>query len=158
MRFDDHFLDELKTRLRPSEVIGKTVKLRRQGREWVGLSPFTKEKTPSFYVNDTKGQFFDFSSGKNGDIIAFLMETERLPFNEAVERLAREAGMSLPSVTPEAKAADMKKQSLTDWMELAAKWFAARLHDKNPQAQAARDYLKKRGLSDEDVTTFGLGY
>ncbi|MGZ3304968.1 MAG: DNA primase [Asticcacaulis sp.] len=158
MRFDDHFLDELKTRLRPSEVIGKTVKLRRQGREWVGLSPFTKEKTPSFYVNDTKGQFFDFSSGKNGDIIAFLMETERLSFNEAVERLAREAGMSLPSVTPEAKAADMKKQSLTDWMELAAKWFAARLHDKNPQAQAARDYLKKRGLSDEDVTTFGLGY
>lgn len=158
MRFDDHFLDELKNRLSPSEVIGKTVKLRRNGREWVGLSPFTKEKTPSFYVNDTKRQFFDFSSGKNGDIISFVMETERLSFNEAVERLARDAGMALPVQTPEARAAEVHKRGLTDWMELAQKWFAARLQDRNPAAQAARDYLKKRGLSDEDVATFGLGY
>ena len=158
MRFDDHFLEELKTRLSPSEVIGKTVKLRRNGREWVGLSPFTKEKTPSFYVNDTKRQFFDFSSGKNGDIISFVMETERLSFNEAVERLARDAGMALPVMTQEAKAAEVHKRGLTDWMELAAKWFSARLQDRNPAAQAARDYLKKRGLSDEDIATFGLGY
>ncbi|HEY2358527.1 MAG TPA: CHC2 zinc finger domain-containing protein, partial [Phenylobacterium sp.] len=87
-RFDERFLDEIKSRLRPSDVIGKTVKLRRQGREYVGLSPFTKEKTPSFYVNDDKGQFFDFSSGKTGDLISFLQETERLTFVEAVERLA----------------------------------------------------------------------
>ncbi len=158
VRFDDHFLDELKNRLSPSEVIGRTVKLRRNGSEWVGLSPFTKEKTPSFYVNDTKRQFFDFSSGKNGDIISFLMETERLSFNEAVERLARDAGMALPEVTPEARAAEVHKRGLTDWMDLAAKWFAARLLERNPAAQAARDYLKKRGLSDEDVATFGLGY
>lgn len=158
VRFDDHFLEELKNRLSPSEVIGRTVKLRRNGREWVGLSPFTKEKTPSFYVNDTKRQYFDFSSGKNGDIISFIMETERLSFNEAVERLARDAGMALPVQTPEARAAEVHKRGLTDWMELASKWFAARLQDRNPTAQAARDYLKKRGLSDEDVATFGLGY
>ncbi|MDI7775696.1 DNA primase [Asticcacaulis sp. EMRT-3] len=158
MRFDDHFLEELKTRLKPSEVIGKSVKLRRQGREWVGLSPFTKEKTPSFYVNDLKGQFFDFSSGKNGDIISFLQETERLSFNEAIEKLAGMAGMALPAVTPQAIAADMKRQGLGDWMELAHKWFMARLHDKNPAAQNARDYLTKRGLSAEDIATFGLGY
>ncbi len=158
MRFDDHFLDELKTRLRPSEVIGKSVKLRRQGREWVGLSPFTKEKTPSFYVNDIKGFYHDFSSGKHGDIISFVMETERLSFNEAVERLASEAGMALPVVTPEARAADMKRQSLTDWMDLAQAWFAARLLDRNPAAQGARDYLKRRGLSDADIAQFGLGY
>ncbi len=158
MRFDDHFLDELKTRLRPSDVIGKSVKLRRNGKEWVGLSPFTKEKTPSFYVNDQKGQFFDFSSGKNGDIISFLQETERLSFNEAVEKLAAEAGMALPAVTPQAVAAEQKRRGLSDWMELAQKWFVARLQDKTPAAQAARDYLKKRGLSDEDVVTFGLGY
>lgn len=158
MRFDDHFLDELKTRLPASEVIGRTVKLRRNGREWVGLSPFTKEKTPSFYVNDQKRFYHDFSSGKHGDIISFLQETQRLSFNEAVEILARDAGMALPAVTPQQVAADMKRQSLTDWMDLAQKWFAARLHDKNPAAQAARDYLKKRGLSDEDVATFGLGY
>ena len=158
MRFDEHFLDELKTRLRPSEVIGKSVKLRRQGREWAGLSPFTKEKTPSFYVNDIKGFYHDFSSGKHGDIISFVMETERLSFNEAVERLANEAGMTLPAVTPEAKAADLKRQSLGDWMEMAQTWFAARLRDKTPGAQAARDYLKKRGLSDADISQFGLGY
>ena len=103
VRFDEKFLDEIKSRLRPSDVIGKTVKLRRQGREYVGLSPFTKEKTPSFYVNDDKGQFFDFSSGKTGDIISFLQESERLTFVEAVERLAAEdmplAGLVLNRVT-----------------------------------------------------------
>jgi DNA primase len=158
VRFDDHFLEELKSRLRPSEVIGKSVNLRRNGKEFVGLSPFTKEKTPSFYVNDQKGQFFDFSSGKNGDIISFLQETERLSFNEAVEKLAGMAGMALPAVTPQAIAAEQKRRGLNDWMELAQKWFAARLQDKTPGAQAAREYLTKRGLSPEDVATFGLGY
>jgi DNA primase len=76
MRFDDHFLDELKTRLRPSDVIGKSVKLRRQGREYAGLSPFTKEKSPSFFVNDDKGFYHCFSSGKHGDIISYLQETD----------------------------------------------------------------------------------
>ena len=78
VRFDDRFLDEIKSRLRLSEVIGKSVKLRRQGREYVGLSPFTKERTPSFFVNDDKGFYHDFSSGKHGDLISFLQETERL--------------------------------------------------------------------------------
>ena len=158
MRFDDHFLEELKQRLRPSEVIGKSVKLRKQGNEWAGLSPFTKEKTPSFYVNDVKGFYHDFSSGKHGDIISFLQETERLSFSEAVEKLAGMAGMSLPAVTPQAIAADMKRQSLNDWMELAHKWFMARLQDKSPAAQNAREYLERRGLSAEDIATFGLGY
>lgn len=158
MRFDDRFLEELKSRLRPSEVIGKAVKLRRNGREWVGLSPFSKEKTPSFYVNDEKGFFHDFSSGKHGDIISFLQETERLSFVEAVERLASEAGMALPVQTPQAAQAEQKRQSLNDWMELAARWFAARLNDNTPGAKAARDYLKRRGLSDQDVVHFGLGY
>lgn len=158
MRFDDRFLEELKSRLRPSEVIGRTVKLRRQGREWAGLSPFSKEKTPSFYVNDDKGFFHDFSSGKHGDIISFLQETERLSFVEAVEKLALEAGMALPAQTPEAARAEMKRQSLTDWMELAARWFAARLQDRTPGAVAAREYLQRRGLSEADVAHFGLGY
>jgi len=158
VRFDDHFLEELKSRLRPSEVIGRTVKLRRQGREWAGLSPFSKEKTPSFYVNDDKGFYHDFSSGKHGDIISFLQETERLSFVEAVEKLALEAGMALPVQTPQAAQAEMKRQSLTDWMELAARWFAARLYDNVPGAVAAREYLKRRGLTDEDVARFGLGY
>ena len=158
MRFDDHFLDELKNRLSASEVIGKSVRLRRNGREWVGLSPFTKEKTPSFYVNDAKRFFHDFSSGKSGDIITFLQETERLTFNEAVEKLASEAGMSLPAITPETRAAEQKRQSLNDWMDLAHKWFVSRLQDKTPGALAAREYLTKRGLAREDIESFGLGY
>src|SRR5579875_1859662 len=105
MRFDERFLEEIKARLRPSDVIGRTVKLRRQGREYVGLSPFTKERTPSFYVNDEKGFFHDFSSGKHGDLISFLQETERLSFPEAVERLAGEAGVPLPSPDPAAAEA-----------------------------------------------------
>ena len=98
-RLDERFLDELKSRLRLSDVIGRSVKLRRQGREWVGLSPFGKEKSPSFFVNDDKGFFHDFSSGKHGDLIGFLQETERLSFREAVERLAGEAGLALPRPT-----------------------------------------------------------
>src|ERR1700743_2019109 len=94
VRFDDRFLDEVKSRLRLSDVIGRTVKLRRAGREYVGLSPFAKEKTPSFYVNDEKGFFHDFSSGKHGDLISFLQETERLSFPEAVERLAAGGGVA----------------------------------------------------------------
>jgi len=92
-RIPDGFLDELKARLRPSDVIGRKVKLKKQGKEWVGLSPFTNEKTPSFYVNNQKGIFKCFSSGLGGDVIKFIQETERLSFMEAVEKLADEGSM-----------------------------------------------------------------
>src|SRR5262252_4738153 len=88
MRFPPAFLDELKARLPVSEVVGRRVKLRKAGREWKGLSPFNQERTPSFCVNDQKQMWFDFSSGKNGNIFSFVMETEGVSFSEAVERLA----------------------------------------------------------------------
>src|SRR3984885_2419038 len=124
-RSDDRFLDEIKSRLRLSDVIGRSVKLRRQGREFAGLSPFTKERTPSFFVNDDKGFYHDFSSGKHGDLISFLQETERLSFVEAVERLASEAGLALPE--PDARAAETEKvrEGLAHWLEAAAAWFEA---------------------------------
>ncbi len=156
MRFDERFLDELKSRLRPSDVIGKSVKLRKQGREFVGLSPFTKEKTPSFYVNDDKGQFFDFSSGKSGDVISFLQETQRLSFSEAVEQLAAEAGMQLPAVDPRSVEVDRKRQGLTEWIELATQWFEAEL--RRPSGRDARAYLEKRGLPEKDWARFRLGF
>jgi DNA primase len=156
VRFDERFLDEIKSRLRPSDVIGKTVKLRRQGREYVGLSPFTKEKTPSFYVNDEKGQFFDFSSGKTGDLISFLQETERLSFVEAVERLAAEAGLALPAADPRAAEQEKVRQGLTDWLETAAQWFEAEL--RRPAGRDARAYLEKRGLPEQDWAHFRLGF
>ena len=156
MRFDERFLEELKARLRPSDVIGRTVKLKRQGREFVGLSPFTKEKSPSFFVNDDKGFFHDFSSGKHGDIISFLQETERLSFVEAVQRLAGEAGMALPAEDPQAAEREQKRQGLSDWMDLAQKWFAANL--RRSPGKAAREYLERRGLPEDQWERFGLGY
>ena len=155
-RFDERFLDEIKTRLRLSDVIGRTVKLRRQGREYVGLSPFNKEKTPSFFVNDDKGQFFDFSSGKTGDLITFLQETERLSFPEAVERLAAEAGVALPDVDPRGAEEDKKRQGLQDWLAAAASWFEGEL--RRPGGREARAYLERRGLNEEDWKRFGIGY
>ena len=156
VRFDERFLDEIKSRLRPSDVIGKSVKLRKQGREFVGLSPFTKEKTPSFYVNDDKGQFFDFSSGKTGDLISFLQETQRLSFTEAVEQLAAEAGLALPAADPRAVEVEKKRQGLSDWLELAAQWFEAEL--RRPVGREARAYLEKRGLPEKDWARFRLGF
>src|SRR5450631_4754470 len=104
MRFPPSFLDEIKARLPVSEVVRPRVKLMRAGREWKGLSPFNTEKTPSFFVNDQKMAWFDHSAGKNGNIFDFVMETEGLSFPEAVERLAQDAGLALPLVTPEAQA------------------------------------------------------
>ena len=156
VRFDERFLDEIKSRLRPSDVIGKTVKLRKQGREFVGLSPFTKEKTPSFYVNDEKGQFFDFSSGKTGDLITFLQETERLSFTEAVERLAAEAGVPLPAADPRAAEQEKQRQGLADWLELAAQWFEGEL--RRPAGREARAYLERRGLPEGEWGRFRLGF
>jgi DNA primase len=156
VRFDDRFLDEIKSRLRLSDVIGRTVKLKRQGREFVGLSPFNKEKSPSFYVNDDKGFFHDFSSGKHGDLIGFLQETERLTFVEAVERLAAEAGVPLPA--PDARSAEQEREraGLADWVEQAARWFEGEL--RRPGGREVRDYLARRGLPESEWARFRIGY
>ena len=156
MRFDDRFLDEIKSRLRLSDVIGRTVKLRRQGREYVGLSPFNKEKSPSFFVNDDKGFYHDFSSGKHGDLISFLQETERLSFMEAVERLAAEAGVPMPAQDPRAAEQARERQDLSDWLEQAGKWFEAEL--RRPAGAEARAYLTRRGLPESEWGRFRLGY
>src|SRR4029079_18848658 len=123
MRFTPQFLDELRARLPVSEVVGRRVKLRETGREYVGLSPFNKEKSPSFTVNDQKGFYHDFSSGKHGDIFGFVMETEGVQFPEAVERLAQMAGLPMPQEPQEKKDRDEKRKTLHEVMELAAKFF-----------------------------------
>ncbi len=156
MRFDERFLEEIKARLRPSDVIGRTVKLRRQGREYVGLSPFNKEKSPSFYVNDEKGFFHDFSSGKHGDLIAFLQETQRLSFREAIEQLAGEAGVPLPTPDPREAEQERLRQDLHGWMEEAARWFEEQL--RRPPGETARRYLDGRGLPEDQRARFRLGF
>src|SRR3954452_24677740 len=156
MRFTPQFLDELKARLPVSEVVGKRVKLMRSGREFTGLSPFNKEKTPSFFVNDQKQAWFDFSSGKNGSIFDFVMESEGATFPEAVERLAQIAGMPLPKVSREDEERAARRKSLHDVMELAAKFFQDTLAGKT--GAKARGYLADRGLDVATQLKFRLGY
>jgi DNA primase len=156
MKFPPEFLDEIRARLPVSEVAGKRVKLRKEGREWRGLSPFTSEKTPSFFVNDQKGFFHDFSSGKHGDAFAFLMETEGLSFPEAVERLANMAGLPLPRVSQAEAAEDKKRLSLLDVVAMAARLFEANL--QGAIGARARGYLADRSLGPRVQQRFSLGY
>ncbi len=156
MRFGENFLEELKARVRPSDVVGRHVKLKRQGREYAGLSPFTNEKTPSFFVNDEKGFYHCFSSGKHGDQISFLMEVEGLSFPEAVEALALMAGMEMPKSDPDAERRAARNKATISWMERAQEFFEKSLYRQ--EAQGAREYLKGRGLSKTAAQAFGMGY
>jgi DNA primase len=156
MRFPPSFLDEIRQRLPVSEVVGKRVKLKKQGREWRGLSPFNAEKTPSFYVNDQKGFYHCFSSGKHGDHFRFLMETEGLSFPEAVEQLAAQAGVPMPKVTAEEVQRAEKAKTLYEVMELAAAFFEAQLQDR--AGAKARGYLAGRDLRAPTQVKFRLGY
>lgn len=156
MRFTPQFLDELKARLPVSEVVGRRVKLQRSGRELKGLSPFNKEKTASFFVNDQKEAWFDFSSGKNGSIFDFVMLTEGVTFPEAVERLAQMAGVALPKVSQEDQQRDLRRKTLHDVMELAAKFFETTLASRT--GAKARGYLADRALTPATQVKFRLGF
>ncbi len=132
------------------------MKLRKQGREWAGLSPFNAEKTPSFFVNDQKGFYHDFSSGKHGDIFRFVMETEGLSFPDAVERLAGMAGVPMPRPTNAEAEQEKKRASLLEVLAMAARLFEANL--QQPIGARARGYLSDRGLGPAVQQRFFLGF
>jgi DNA primase len=155
MTFDEGFLDELKTRIRVADVVGRRVKLARKGREFMGLCPFHSEKSPSFSVNEQKGFYHCFGCGAHGDAIKFVCETEGLGFREAVERLAGEAGMSLPETTPMDREREERRRTLYDVVALAQVFFRDRL--AGPGGAAARAYLAKRELDAATIEQFGLG-
>lgn len=155
MKFSDSFLDEVRARLPVSQVVSRRVQLKRAGREWKGLSPFNKEKTPSFTVNDQKGFYHCFSSGRHGDIFRFVMETEGLSFPEAVERLAGEAGVPMPKPDPQYERTVKERLGLMDALEAAAAFFERAL-----QSGTGRDalaYAEGRGLSRETIREFRIG-
>ncbi|MEE4211509.1 MAG: DNA primase, partial [Parvularcula sp.] len=154
--FPSRFLEDIRSRLRASDVIGRHVQLKKAGREWRGLSPFNKERTPSFFVNDEKAAFFDFSSGQSGDIIKFVMLTQNKTFPEAVEELAAMAGLEIPKQTREEEIRASERDILTGLLADAAKFFAEKL--VSPEGLEARDYLKRRRVTAAAVQTFGLGY
>lgn len=157
MAFPPGFLDEIKARIPLNGLVGRRVQLKQRGRgDWWGISPFASEKTPSFHVLEDKGYFHCFSSGEHGDHFTWLMKTEGLSFPEAVEKLAGEAGLDMPERTPEQKAADAKRGTLSDAAACAGTYFQKQLTSSNGNAALA--YVRGRGLSDDTIAAFGLGY
>lgn len=151
-RIPDSFIHDLLARTDIVELIGSRVDLKRAGKEMKGLSPFTSEKSPSFFVSPQKQMFFDFSSGKNGTAISFLMEYDRLSFVEAVEELAKRAGLEVPregGFEPK-----VVLDGPLDALAAAQRFFTERLRQSPP----AVEYLKKRGVSGETAKRFGIGY
>jgi DNA primase len=148
------FLDDLRSRTPLPGLVGRKVRLARNGRQWKGCCPFHNEKTPSFYVYDD--HFHCFGCGAHGDAITFLMRAEGASFPEAVERLAAEAGLEVPKPSREARAREERRRDLHGVLAAAEANFRARLH--RPEGRAALDYLRGRGLSDETIARFGLGW
>ncbi len=156
MAFPPQFLDELRSRLPISEVAGRSVRLTRRGAEHSGLCPFHAEKSPSFTINDDKGFFHCFGCGAHGDVLSFVMQAEGLTFPDAVERLAAEAGLPVPQATPEDRARNTRQKGLLDLLEAACLWYQAQL--TGPSGREARDYLRGRGLDEQTIGRFRLGF
>ncbi len=151
------FLDELRSRLSIVDIIGQKVKLTKRGREYIGLCPFHHEKTPSFTINESKGFYHCFGCGAHGDIIRFLMDAEGLPFMEAVKKLADKANLPMPVFSKESQEQSQKRKSLYEIMDMAAAFFEKNL--KMPiGAYGLRYFKEKRGLSDDIIQKFRLGY
>jgi DNA primase len=157
MAFPPGFLDELRARLSMSDIVGRKVSLKRKsGSEYAGLCPFHNEKTPSFTVNDKKGFYHCFGCGEHGDAVGFVMKTEGLSFPESVEKLAREVGLQVPRATPAERERAERAATLQEVVELAARWFQKQL--RLPVGRHGLDYLRGRGLSDETIDDFRLGF
>ena len=156
MAFSDQFLEELRARAGLADLISRRVKLTKKGREHLGLCPFHKEKTPSFTVNEEKGFYHCFGCGAHGSVFDFVMETEGLNFPEAVEKLAGEAGLEVPQDTPENRERQKQRQTLFDVTEKAAGLYERWL--RMPEGRQALDYLHGRGLTDDTIKRFRLGF
>jgi len=156
MKYPKEYLDEIKLRLKVSQVVGKTVQLKKRGKEFIGLSPFKNEKTPSFTVNDEKEFYHCFSTGEHGNIFDFLMKTKSFGFGEAVKTLAAEAGMQPYRFSNFDKKKDFRFQSYKNIHKHYSDYFHKQLFvSKN---RDALEYLHKRGLKKEIMEEFQIGY
>ena len=157
MKYPKEYLDEIKNRLKVSTVVSKTVSLKKRGKEFVGLSPFKNEKTPSFTVNDGKEFYHCFATSEHGNIFDFVMKTQNLKFGEAVKYLAQLAGMQPYMFSKQDEEREKK------WNEYKSifKQYVDFYHNellKNENYSIARDYLKKRSLGKDEVKKFKIGY
>ncbi len=156
MKIPQSFIDELKARIRVSEIVGQKVSLRRAGREFIGLCPFHKEKSPSFSVNDEKGFYHCFGCGAHGDAIGFLKDAEGLSYPEAVERAAGAAGLQMPRFTREEVEREAKAEGQQQVVEAVASWFQGQLD--SGEGRIAREYLAQRAIKPETIAQFRIGY
>jgi len=156
MSFPPRFLDELRACLSLADVVGRRVKLVRRGREFIGLCPFHKEKTPSFNVVEDKGFYHCFGCGVHGDVIGFTMQMESLSFPEAVTALAAQANLEVPAPSREERERAVRLASVEDAVEAASRFFAQAL--ATPEGREARAYLERRGLDEATIGRFKLGY
>ncbi|MFZ0570214.1 MAG: CHC2 zinc finger domain-containing protein, partial [Rhodomicrobium sp.] len=156
MRYPPHLLDEIRARVPVSRIVERRVKLKRAGREYIGLSPFKTERTPSFTVNDQKGFYHCFASGEHGDIFKFLMTAEGLTFPEAVERLAAEAGVPLPPPAPVDEVKASHEARIYSVLEDACCFFQSALIAR--EGSPAMAYLERRGVRPQEIEAFRLGY
>ena len=156
MKYPKEYLDEIKLRLKVSQVVGKSVQLKKRGKEFIGLSPFKNEKSPSFTVSDEKEFYHCFSSNEHGNIFDFLMKTKSIGFGEAVRTLAAEAGMQPYRFSNFDKKKDLRFQNYKNIFKDYSKYFHQQLFLENNKD--ALDYLLKRGLNKNVINEFQLGY
>ena len=156
MKYPKEYLDEIKLRLKVSQVVGKSVQLKKRGKEFIGLSPFKNEKSPSFTVNDEKEFYHCFSSSEHGNIFDFLMKTKSIGFGEAVRTLAAEAGMQPYRFSNFDKKKDLRFQNYKSIFKDYSNFFSQQLHKENNKE--AYIYLSNRGLNKSIIEEFRLGY
>ena len=156
MKYPKEYLDEIKLRLKVSQVVGKTVQLKKRGKEFIGLSPFKNEKTPSFTVNDDKEFYHCFSTGEHGNIFDFLMKTKSVGFGEAVKILASEAGMQPYRFSNFDEKKDLRFKTYKNIFKEYKDNFSQILQSKD--GKEARDYLNNRGLKKDIIEEFNLGF
>ena len=158
MKYPKEYLEEIKSRLKVSTVVSKYFAIKKRGKEYVGLSPFKNEKTPSFTINDEKGFYHCFSTGEHGNIFDFLMKTQNLKFGEAVRSLANLAGLQPYRFTKQDEQREKDWNIYTgiysNYIEINKKNIIPN-YDKNKKVL---DYLKKRGLDNEIIKEFDIGY
>ena len=156
MKYPKEYLDEIKLRLKVSQVVGKSVQLKKRGKEFIGLSPFKNEKSPSFTINDEKEFYHCFSSGEHGNIFDFLMKTKSIGFGEAVKTLAAEAGMQPYRFSNFDKKKDLRFENYKNIFKDYLNFFHQQLFQS--VNKEALDYLLQRGLNINTIKEFQLGY
>ena len=157
MKYPKEYLDEIKSRLKVSSLVSRTVNLKKRGKEFVGLSPFKNEKTPSFTVNDEKGFYHCFSTSEHGNIFDFLMKTQNLKFGEAVKSLASLAGMQPYTFS---KADEERERNREKYTSIYNKYIE-HYHNElisNENSKIVIEYLKKRKISSEQIKKFKIGF